>query len=257
MQMMIENEKALELFSDNTVATTTEGPVVLDMLDLFDGLSVCARDYLAKYDSASLLLAARRGQLRTELKKDAGLEEGVEPKFGMDFVRGSVCNTCADELYKVFDREGMIRHDFREYANSFNILAFLQLTSNGIVEPDESYFNSMQNVKRILQLMTNSEYEEFVGLQPEVIDGFLSILKWNLSRNHYEIITSRMGLITGRCQSRAKVANKLRLTEQAVLFGEREVFLKMSRIFSMRDRTSLISLVNREPKKIRKRGSVS
>ena len=248
--MMIELEKPY--LKKVNVGPITPEPAKLDMLDVI-GISVCAADCAKQYDSSSLLLAARRGQLRTELGEDMGIDDTPQnPHRG--YIRSFICDTTADELYRAFERNGMIRHDLHKYAVSFNVLSFLQIVSNGIIDPDESYFDVVANTKRILQVMTNREYETFEGLEPEVMEGFHKILKWNLSKTHYDLIVARMGLENGRPKSRPKVANMLGLTEQAVLFGEREVFARMGRIFCERDRANTaISFVNREPSRIERK----
>ena len=234
---------------------TTAGPAMLDMIDVL-GVNVCAEDIAKQYDYSTLLLAARRGLLRTELAEDIGLGNKVDERSinHRQYVDFFIVEETAKELYAAFDRNGMIRHDFSKYAVSFNILSFLKIVSNGIIEPDESYFDVVANTQRILSVLTNSEYESFEGLEPEVIEGFYRLLKWNLSATHYELITYRMGLESGYPKSRQEVANMLGLTEQAILFGEREVFAKMGRLFYDRDKAhTALTLVNREPNRIKKK----
>lgn len=257
-QMMVSDKDTMCL-RDHVIdldGPRTPDPYVLDMVDVI-GVNACAADYAKRYDTRSLLLAARRGKLKTELAEDMGIDGSKEddPNAKLEnYVKSFICNTTADELYKAFEEKGMIRHDFDQYAVSFNILSFLKIVSNGTIEPDDSYFDVVTNTQRILSVMTNEEYETFEGLEPEVIEGFHRILKWNLSKIHYELIVARMGLVNGHPKSRQKVANMLGLTEQAVLFGEREVFAKMGRIFCDRDRANTaIALVNREPNRITKK----
>lgn len=257
-QMMVSDKDTMCL-RDHVIdldGPRTPDPVVLDMVDVI-GVNACAADYAKRYDTSTLLLAARRGKLRTELAEAMGIDGSTEDDPNAErenYVKSFVCNTTADELYKAFEKNGMLRHDISKYAVSFNILSFLKIVSNGITDPDESYFDVIENTQRIIGLMTNREYETFGGLEPEVIEGFHRILKWNLSKMHYELIVARMGLRDGRPKSRQVVANMLGLTEQAVLFGEREVFTKMGRIFCDRDKANTaIALVNREPNRITKK----
>ena len=133
---------------------------------------------------------------------------------------------------------------------SFNIMEFLRLVSNRITNPSEACFVTYNNVKRFQEIIPDEEIQELKennGLKPEIFEGFQEILKGNLSKKDYRIITLRMGLLDGECRNRWEVANLMRMKESKIKAREEVIFSRMGRIFFERRKNNLIELVNRKP----------
>lgn len=139
--------------------------------------------------------------------------------------------------------------DLRKYRSSFNIMEYLRLVSNRVAHPSESCFVTYNNIERFTKIMKEEELKkskENNGLEPEVIEGFLRMLKWNLSKREFQVITSRMGLIDGECKSREEVADLLNLSDNAVRKNEEAALRRGGSIFKNRN-GKLLAFVNREP----------
>lgn len=153
-----------------------------------------------------------------------------------------------EDVMNVFD-DVEVDTGLRKYRSSFNIMEYLRLASNHIVHPSEACFVTYNNIERFTKIMTEEELKRVKdnnGLKPEVIEGFLRMLKWNLSRKEFNVITSRLGLVDGECKSREEVADLLKLSDKAVIKNEKEALRKGGNIFKNRN-ARLIAFVNREP----------
>ena len=153
-----------------------------------------------------------------------------------------------EDVMNVFD-DVEVDTGLRKYRSSFNIMEYLRLVSNHVVSPNESCFVTYNNIERFRRMATDDEFrnlEDDGGLKHEVIEGFLRMLKWNLSKKEFNVITSRMGLIDGECRSREEVAHLLEMTENAVVKNEKEALRRGGNIFKNRN-GRLIAFVNREP----------